>query len=803
MSPPPTDRWRPRRCRWHQWPTWLRVSLAVVAAWCTAAGWNAHLVAADSQLPLYNQSPFDAIVLNEENGGTVYRVLPLRETNPDLDRKTRPEDVIRFRPVNDPDKLLQVRRSAIERIEFFEQRLLQEARKLIQAKKFDEAFQYLIFLHDNYPQLTETESIRRELLMAEAQELYQTGVWERSLMLWSELYDATPDRERTVLRGLARVLQRMFQRHVEQDDYESARRLYDRSLARYGSDMNPLFTRWQAALEQRSSQLLAEAREKLQSNQLRDAYLASRRVSRIWPDLEGAAELISLTATRYPLLSVGVSQTAPTNPGFRHLRYQWSGRRAIRLHHRLLMEPVGVSSEGSRYLSPVGTASISEDGLSLSFRIAEPIWQIHRFTAVDLAQLLTAATKPNDDRYRPLWRVHLRQLVVDDLANIHAELNRPHLRIESILDLPLDGTGDTSSNSTAEISSAEQIDGTSDIWSPYQLADPSESERRMVANLQYVLAQPGQIREIVEQRFPSSGQMVDALRSGRVDMVDRLFPADVWRIRDEADLEIRRYRIPSVHVLVPNTAHPFPANRGFRRAILYAIDREKILRRDLLGGQRLAGCQTLSGPFPVGFDRDDPIGYASDPQLDPRPFDPRHARTLIQLAEIELRAVAEKAKRPLPTLQEIVLAHPNGEIARVACREIVDDLALLGIVCRLRPLPDGEYYPADDDWDFLYSDYVMTEPLTDAYRLLALDGFARCPSAHLNLALRQLQQADSWTAAGQKLRTVHQLCFDDTSIVPLWQLADHFAFRKGIQGIPSDPLTTYQEIEQWKLLPIP
>jgi hypothetical protein len=198
-------------------------------------------------------------------------------------------------------------------------------------------------------------------------------------------------------------------------------------------------------------------------------------------------------------------------------------------------------------------------------------------------------------------------------------------------------------------------------------------------------------------------------------------------------------------------------------------------------------------------DSDDPLGYAYDFRIEPRAYDPRHARTLLQLAQIELQKEAQKNQQTPPQLTNLVLAFPASEIARVACAAMVEDLKLLGIDCTLQPLSPGLCWPTDDNWDLIYLDCVMEEPLVDAPHLLATEGFAACSSPHLNLALRQLQQATSWNQAGDRLRAVHQICFDDTSIIPLWQLIDHLASARELMGLVGHPVTTYQGVESWSL----
>ena len=146
-----------------------------------------------------------------------------------------------------------------------------------------------------------------------------------------------------------------------------------------------------------------------------------------------------------------------------------------------------------------------------------------------------------------------------------------------------------------------------------------------------------------------------------------------------------------------------------------------------------------------------------------------------------------------------MVAHPPSDIARIACNEIVEDLKVLGLKGVLRVLAPGESRPADDAWDFLYLDYVMGEPLVDARRLLASDGFAACASPHLNLAIRRLDQLNKEADAPERLRVVHQICFDDMSVIPLWQIQDRLARRKIVEGVEQRPVATYQDIEKWSL----
>ena len=109
---------------------------------------------------------------------------------------------------------------------------------------------------------------------------------------------------------------------------------------------------------------------------------------------------------------------------------------------------------------------------------------------------------------------------------------------------------------------------------------------------------PDQPREIVETRVTSGSAGVSALLQGEVDVLDQLFPADAVRLSKSKNIRVVNYPLPTVHMLVPCSDHPYLAERTFRRALVYGINREDILRGELLEGLESEGCRVLSGPFP-------------------------------------------------------------------------------------------------------------------------------------------------------------------------------------------------------------
>jgi hypothetical protein len=107
----------------------------------------------------------------------------------------------------------------------------------------------------------------------------------------------------------------------------------------------------------------------------------------------------------------------------------------------------------------------------------------------------------------------------------------------------------------------------------------------------------------------------------------------------------------------------------------------------------------------------------------------------------------------------------------------------------------------EGDWDLLFVDLSMSEPLIEARRLLGSQGLAPNASPYMDQALRELELAEDWKRARQRLLDIHRVAHDDLDIIPLWQIVEHFAYRKGLDGVGTRPAVLYQNVESWQSPP--
>jgi ABC-type oligopeptide transport system substrate-binding subunit len=266
-------------------------------------------------------------------------------------------------------------------------------------------------------------------------------------------------------------------------------------------------------------------------------------------------------------------------------------------------------------------------------------------------------------------------------------------------------------------------------------------------------------------------------------------------------VRVHSYRLPTVHVLIPNLERPLLAKREFRRALCFGIDREWIVERVLLAGAALPGFDVLSAPFPTGSSLSDPVRYAYNDQIAPRAFEPRLAAILATVAWASVQnqdGDKEKEQSQLAELPELVLAHPNDPIARVACQSIQVQLVRAGIPIKLREFSADELLAGQVECDLRYAELAVWEPVVDARRIMGPGGLAgELRSPYVDAALRRLDEATNWNDVRARLAELHEIAHHELPVIPLWQTVNFFAHRASLQGIGDAPVSLYQNIDGW------
>ncbi len=807
---------------------------------------------------LIDQEPYDRIILNAANDNAVLEVLPLDLPNRQVPAKPTKPLIVRL--LNRPETQYEVSWSAIAKVEFFEQRVLQEAVQHVRQGRFEEAYEYFHYLYQHYPKMAGLDTAYEDALWEEASAWYRKGQYDRTLVVLRTLWERNKDRPQ-LDQAMGLATEKLVEQYVSAEQYESARALLRELAGCY--PQQEVVIKWEGQFRAQAAALQAHARDALEKNALREASEAARKMLQIWPSLPGAAELAQEIRQKYPRVVVGVTmpgrpEAALPSTALAHepnaaassplscLSWvpemgDWSARRIRRLLSRQWMELVAPGSEGGQYQSPVGQLRIEELGQCLIFQIRPNILDVHgrELTGYQLAQVLLNLANPRSAAYRPEWADRVVAVEVQDIYTVEVTLRRAHVRPEAFLSLPIP-----------------------DLPGPYQVLPVSGQEKVFLLHPQYFALSPTQPKEIVETPFAKTSQALAALRAGKVHLVDRVPPGELDRLRQNKDLVVDSYAIPLVHVLVPNRNRALVAHPRFGRALEYGIPREAILRH-ICGGKNLPGFQVLSGPVPPGVAHDDPVGYAYDRSQNPRAYNPRLALALARVtweevagqdptksgqvspsqqaahaSETALPKAASQASKsdqvlqtpglpeksspvgtthsePTPSkpqsagkpssahaseMPPLVLLYPPTEIARTACRAIQRSLKVVGIPIRLQEVHPADLLgPTPPEFDLVYVELAIQEPVTDLPRLFGSSGSIGWTSPFLAVRLGDLYQAPSWQGVQEALRNIHKITAQEVPFVPLWQTVEYFAYRKSLQAVGSHPVFLYENVEQWQM----
>jgi hypothetical protein len=738
----------------------------------------------DPGLGLLQEDPHDLLYFTEAAGGGWAKVhlLDFPGRQPPTDRT----GALKLEVLGIEGKDFACKWSDIERIDLWETRLERETKDRIAKGDFVGAYPFLSVLIRDYPSRPGLRELRCEFLFQDAAARARKGEFESTLAMLEELRRFAPEyKQATVLRAISGVTDRLMQKLRDDGELDLAQQLLARLERDFQNERLESVGKWNIEFLKMAQAKQEEAKQARDAKDYRSARQLARESVYLKPDIPGGQELIREIDTIYPLVNVGVLQTAtemdPTRID------NWAARRSGRLIYRVLFEMQGAGPEGGEYEFIFGDLETSPDRMHFDLvlntqSLTPPLDRVQGFF---LADVLAARAQPNSTSYFSPWAAAVDTIALKGPQQVSFNLRRPHVLPVSLLQIPVDGSW----------FGGEPLSPTGDYRRD---ADEGDTVRFVLSGPPKTPTQP---REIVEIRSPSATDGVNLLLQGRVDVLDQLFPADAVRLSKSKRIKVANYPLPTVHLLVPCSDHPFVAERTFRRALLYGINRQDILSGELLEGLESEGCRVLSGPFPAGITLNDPLGYAYDQSILPRPYEPPLAKLLIAMNANQMKSQAERQKETMPEMTPIRLAFPPDNLSRVACEAIRSQWQLLGLEVNLVELPIGRTFPEPDEdlADIVYVSAAVWEPVLDARRILGPEGLAASEDQLVGLGLRRLEEAKNWREVRDRLLDLHAIAHHELPVLPLWQMVDSYAYRRELVGVGSEIVSLYQNAGNWRL----
>lgn len=751
---------------------WLALVLPLAARIAFAQDAPAKGESAAREPRLLDRSPTDRLVLRS---GETLRIKPLANrrapTNP------RPGESLTVELPEFPGELFEVAWRNIAELRLFEQQLLDEAQRLTAAGHRDEAFEYYQALRARYPTLEGLRQAVADFLAADADAALSAEQPDRALALLYEIRGENPDYPGLSER-LGVATDRLVQRYLESDDLATARVFLGRLAAEYAN--HPVVERWNAELQARCQAELDRAAQRRAAGELPQALLAAQAGLRILPESAAAQALVAELTAAAGWTAVAVS-SAPRVSDPASLD-DWAARRISRLLAPGLYELAHYSREGGRYATRFGEGVPNELDFQLTLVLRRDLTLPPSGAPLlggDVARRLVDRADPSSPDFHANWALVFQSVAVREVFEVDVRFRSSGLRPQALLQFPIRGEDEPASEAalaSGYAASCRVERSTDDRWELVRFAPPAD---------------PGAPRRVTERRFDDPQQALEGLRRGEVGVIDRVAPWLVARIARDRRLAVEPYAVPTLCALIPNATRPWVSNRTFRRGLQYGIHRQAILETQLVRGPLTAGTQVISGPFPA-----ESYGSASD--IAPRDYEPYLAKTLIEVALAQLADQSPPRNEGEPI--RLVISHPPHETARVACRGIKRQLERLGIAIVLVEQEPAEAH-AQPDYDLRYAELFVAEPAVDAFRLFGPGGLADGASPYLQRAVRQLGFSSDWPTARRALQQIHRLVHEELALIPLWQIREHLARDRRIEGMGAQPVALYAGFDAWRVGP--
>ncbi|MCA9259619.1 MAG: hypothetical protein KDA61_10490, partial [Planctomycetales bacterium] len=718
--------------------SWLRV--ACVATACLFAGRSACLAPASAQEAsgspapsgsseasgaeaeprLIDRTPFDRLTLKPQAGGETIDVQPLELPGGPGSTQYPAAGILKIYRIIEPSIPYEINWSDVARIDQYAGLILAEAERQTANGDMASAFEDLAFLHRYYPTWPGLDRASQNHLWKDAGTAFSGGRAEEALPILWALYDLNSEYPR-LANAVQVISDRRISQLIEQKDFAQARATVDMLDKAFANLSLSNLPEWRNKFAAAAAKEVTAAKRAIAARDFEAARLALTRAHDVWPDAEGMAELFREIQQTAPEIRVGVANlgSLPVDDKLP----AWTSVRIAGLVRPRLTQLVDFSAEGGVYASAWGDLAESADGKTTIFTFNRRAIELGVTPAAASLALLRRAD-PDSAHYDADFAAFLNTLSVKDGSRLEIAWKRPHIRPAALLQAPL---GDLQRSQRGPLAYQAQQRDLSEAQAVRYRRDSPTSDGA---------ASPA----IVERLMDDDEQAMTALAEGAVDVIERVPPWQLQRVRSLPDVSVGEYRLPTVHVLYLSPDNPLLEMREFRRAICYGIDREQIVRDLLLGGANIPGFRTLSGPFSAGVGMGDPVGYAYDEQLAPRPYQPRLARVLAGVAREAVRKIAERDAAPPASSEQapdeqqsspesdagkdqgasdeeapapLRLLHSADPLARLACQSIKLQLAGVGVPIELvEYAPDG--FGEDIEFDIAYLELNVGDPIISA-----------------------------------------------------------------------------------------
>tara|TARA_R110002095_G_scaffold216126_2_gene212193 strand:+ start:860 stop:3403 length:2544 start_codon:yes stop_codon:yes gene_type:complete len=683
----------------------------------------------------------------------------------------------------------QIQRKSVKQIIHHEDQILKRIDQLLQTNQLRTAFEMLLVLDRKHHDWPGFDQRQQQLLFLEAKDRQKSEQYGNALAFIEDLHGRSPE-----FPGLSRLAGEVVDTMITQSVQEGSFRKAHSYLKRL-SDMFPrqqTVTKWKDSFLNQSEAILNKADQAAKQNQFQQAIHSAIEASTVWPANPRLHETLLRYHNRYPVINVGVIETAlDSSPYFLE-------RNSTRRHQKLTQIPLFEVSRvdqtpqyQSRFFEQWEPTDLGRRA-DFILRQSYATWESHPILmAADISQSLRNKITPGHSEYDERFDSFVNSITSTAPFTFSIYFDRVPLRTEWLMATPIHATplwnhvSNDAANSTAPpkheilVSNRFIVDQHLPHQVSYVRAVPEPTDLR-----EYNVAQ------INEIQYPTFEKSFQALLLGEVSVLPFLPARLVSFFQEQEEFNVVQSAIPLSHVLQFNPESAPLKIIELRRALAYSIDRQKILTESLLHESKLLNGRLITAPYYTGL-------QTYNQQVPQREYN-------FPLAVALAVASQKKIGGAFPSLQ--MLCDPNPE-AQEAAQELIKGWARIGIKVTLIPNTAIEAEKQNLKWDIVYRTVNMTEPVMELWPFLTVGKGAQIASLEIfpdwmRQKLIELDEATDWDSATALLKKLHHQLYSMAHIIPLWEIDQFHVFRTNIKGYADRPLNFYDNVEQWITTPI-
>ncbi|HEU0264301.1 MAG TPA: ABC transporter substrate-binding protein [Geobacterales bacterium] len=330
---------------------------------------------------------------------------------------------------------------------------------------------------------------------------------------------------------------------------------------------------------------------------------------------------------------------------------------------------------------------------------------------------------------------------------------------------------------------------------PYMF-DSVSGDRSIIlkANPNYFKGRPN-IDQFISRPFADQNIMTEALMLKAIDMIVLVNPRDLTRIQGSSDFILQPYNALSYSFFGYNFRNPVLADKRVRKAFTLAVNRQEMLD-SFFNGQGTI----ISGPFAPG-------SWAYNLDVEPIPYDPQQARSLLQDAGYTPGpdGIMQKNGVPLSLSLKVPIEKESEAVKRVVLA-FKNYLKAIGVDVRVE-FREWQSWKEDvfleHDFDIIFASWVFDDSadISSLFHSAEIGPWKNNFGAYSNPQVDSLIVESKLTLDHEKRRTInrklHAILADENPYTFLWTLTNYTAYNRKVRRVAIHPYKFFSFADEW------